>query len=325
MTLRNRLLELLADGRFHSGEALGAALGVSRAAIWKQLRPLQALGLELHAVRGRGYRCAQALELLSEERVRAALSTGSAARLAELSIYSEIDSTNTYLLRRAGGGAPSGSVCLAESQNAGRGRRGRTWFSPFASNIYLSLLWRFATSPMALSGLSLAAGIGVMRALRELGLDDAGLKWPNDILYRGRKVAGVLLDIAGESGGPSQVVVGVGVNVRMPANAVGSIDQPWSDLSELVGSGVSRNHLAGRLIEHLLEVMATFEDVGLRAFMDEWQRYDLVAGREVQVLLPDGVVCGQAHGIDPSGALMVSTGGQARRFASGEVSLRIQP
>lgn len=324
MTLRNRLLELLADGRFHSGEALGTALGVSRAAVWKQLRALQALGLELHAVRGRGYRCTQALELLSKEHVYAALSAERAARLSELSIHSEIDSTNTYLLRRAGDGAPRGSVCLAETQRGGRGRRGRAWFSPFASNIYLSLLWRFPASPTALSGLSLAAGIGVLRAVRELGLDDAGLKWPNDILYCGRKVAGVLLDMAGESGGPSHVVVGVGVNVRMPSDAGDAIDQPWSDLSELLGTSVSRNHLAGRLIEHLLDVMATFEHAGLQAFMDEWQRYDLVAGRDVQLLLPNGVVWGQARGIDPSGALMVCAGGQARRFASGEVSLRIQ-
>ncbi|MGA7800139.1 MAG: biotin--[acetyl-CoA-carboxylase] ligase, partial [Gammaproteobacteria bacterium] len=212
-----------------------------------------------------------------------------------------------------------------ECQRAGRGRRGRSWVSPFASNIYLSLLWRFPSSPAALSGLSLAAGIGVLRALRELGLDDAGLKWPNDILCRGRKVAGVLLDMAGESGGPSHVVVGVGVNVGMPSGAALCIDQPWTDLTRLAGGEVSRNRLAGRLIEHLLEVMAIFEHAGFEAFMDEWQRYDLVAGREVQLLLPDGVIFGKANGIDPSGALLVRTGGEARRFASGEVSLRMQP
>ena len=325
MTARDRLLELLADGRFHSGQALGERLGVSRAAVWKQLRALQDLGLDLHAVRGRGYRCAQPLELLHAERVRAALSPRGRARLSCLDIHTELDSTNTYLQGRAAAGAPAGSVCLAEYQRAGRGRRGRSWVSPFASNIYLSLLWRFPSSPAALSGLSLAAGIGVLRALRELGLDEAGLKWPNDILCGARKVAGVLLDMAGESGGPSHVVVGVGVNVRMPAGAARSIDQPWSDLEQLAGRGISRNRLAGRLTEHLLDVMTVFENDGFEAFMDEWRRHDLVAGQEVQLLLAGSVVSGRAHGIDPSGALLVHTGGEARRFASGEVSLRMQP
>ncbi|MEJ2644971.1 MAG: bifunctional biotin--[acetyl-CoA-carboxylase] ligase/biotin operon repressor BirA [Gammaproteobacteria bacterium] len=325
MTVRDRLLELLADGRFHSGQALGEALGVSRAAVWKHLRALQALGLDVHAVRGRGSRCAQPLELLDAERVCAALSPRGRARLSGLDIHTDIDSTNTQLQRKAAAGAPAGSVCLAEYQRAGRGRRGRAWVSPFASNIYLSLLWRFACSPAALSGLSLAAGIGALRALRELGLEDAGLKWPNDILCGGRKVAGVLLDMTGESGGPSHVVVGVGVNVRMPAGAARSIDQPWSDLERLAGTAISRNELAGRLIEQMLDVMAVFEHDGFEAFMDEWRRYDLVAGQEVQLLLPDSVVSGQAHGIDPSGALLVRTGGEARRFASGEVSLRMRP
>jgi len=325
MNLQQRLLALLADGRFHSGEALGAALGVSRAAVWKQIRALRDLGLELQGVRGRGYRCPRPLELLSADAVRAAVSDQGLARLGGLEIHARVDSTNTHLQRRALAGAPGGTACLAESQLAGRGRRGRRWISPFGTNLYLSLLWRFSASPEGMSGLSLAVGVGVLRALRELGVEEVGLKWPNDVLCCNAKVAGILIDMAGESSGPGYAVIGVGLNLSMPRAAAAAIDQPWADLQGTLGATVSRNRLAGRLIDHLLAVTTTFQETGLGAFMEDWRRYDLLAGRTVRVLLPDREVAGEAGGIDATGALVLNAGGRTHRFASGEVSLRAVP
>ncbi|MDX1654152.1 MAG: biotin--[acetyl-CoA-carboxylase] ligase, partial [Candidatus Competibacteraceae bacterium] len=238
-----RLLEVLGDGRFHSGEELARALGVSRAAVWKHLNSLGRRGLEVHAVRGRGYRLPNPLELLDPEGIRAQLSPSVQGRLAQLEVFDQIDSTNSYLLTRAKAGAPGGSVCLAERQSAGRGRRGRQWISPFAANLYLSVLWRYPDGPALLSGLSLAVGVAMARALEGVGVVGVGLKWPNDLLWRDQKLGGILLEFGGESSGPCQVVTGVGLNVTMPKEPALDIDQPWPDLTTVLGLGLSRNRL----------------------------------------------------------------------------------
>jgi BirA family biotin operon repressor/biotin-[acetyl-CoA-carboxylase] ligase len=215
-------------------------------------------------------------------------------------------------------------VCLAELQHAGRGRRGRLWVSPFAANLYLSLLWRSAAGAAALGGLSLVAGLAVLRSLRAFGIDSAGLKWPNDILVGRAKLAGILIDVVGESSGPCAVIIGVGINVAMPAPAAAGIDQAWTDLQTASGrTGISRNHLAACLLDHMLPAVAAFEAEGLHPFLEEWRCHDLVDGRDVDLRLANEVICGTARGVDASGALLVDTDTGRRRFASGEVSVRI--
>ena len=247
-------------------------------------------------------------------------------RLASVDTFLEIDSTNTWLRQRALEGAPSGSVCVAEMQSAGRGRRNRHWVSPFAASLYLSLLWRSSAGAAELGGLSLAAGVAIVRSLRVFGIDTAGLKWPNDVLVDGAKLAGILIDVIGESTGPCSVIIGIGINVAMPETAAVQIDQNWTDLRRLTGrETISRNRLASAVLDHTVAALEEFERSGLQPFLEEWSRHDVIQDRQVSLRLPNEVIQGRACGIDAGGALLVDTASGRRRFASGEVSLRIAP
>lgn len=323
MTTRHRILRILQDGRFHSGEALGAELGVSRAAVWKALRGLAEMGIDVDAVSGRGYRLVDPLELLDEGLIDAGLSERGRELLAGLHLFESTDSTNRFLMEQGAAGAAGGSVCLAEAQRAGRGRRGREWISPFASNLYLSLLWRFAGGPQAAQGLSLAVGVIAAQVLETLGIAEVRLKWPNDLLWRGAKLGGILVEMAGEAGGPCYVVVGMGINVRMPAQAGRGIDQAWTDLQSAGGGQVvSRNLLAAKLIDALLCRLEVFGHSGLQAYLQSWRHLDALCEQPIAVHTPAGIIEGEGVGIDETGALRVRHAGGIRTFHAGDVSLR---
>ena len=320
MSLFTPLLEQLADGHFHSGEELGQQLGVSRSAIWKTLQQFERLGLDIHAVQGKGYRLANALDLLSAEKILAVLPEVVREAPLAINVQLEVDSTNDWLMQQVDW---HGVACLAECQHAGRGRRGRQWVSPFAANLYLSLGWRFTLDAASLAGLSLAAGVAVMRALDVLGIKTAGLKWPNDIVHGSRKLGGILIEMRGEAGGPSQVVIGVGLNVHMPDSAAEELDQPWSDLQQCAGDKVSRNALAAAVLSELVQACQACDRGGLTAYLEDWQDYDIHAGKQVDLLLPDERrITGLSRGIDSQGALLLERGGKVQRFSCGEVSLR---
>ena len=323
MDTRASLLQALADGHFHSGEALACQLGITRAAIWKQVKRLaQELELQIDAVPGRGYRLNQPLELLDIVQIESHLSPSARGLIQQLHIHPSIESTNTWLMREAARAAASGTVCLAEHQSAGKGRHGRQWISPFGQNIYLSLLWRFERSPSELSGMSLAAGIGVLRTLRQLACREAGLKWPNDILWRGKKLAGLLLEVAGEAAGPAHLVIGVGLNLQLDPTTA-AIDQPWIDLASIPEvNEYSRNELVARLLENLLEIIIVFEQTGLSGFIEEWDRYDLLKGSQVVVHNASRSYQGEHLGIDTNGGLRLRIAGEIRTFWAGEVTLR---
>lgn len=323
MATRYRLIQLMADGAFYSGESLGRQLGISRAAVWKQVRSLAELGLDVHAVRGRGYRLSSALELLDQEVIQQALVTEYASCLDSCEVMQSLDSTSDHLKRRFVPVQPGRAhACLAEWQTAGRGRRGRQWVSPYGSNLYLSLAWGFAAAPGGFTGLSLAAGVAVVRALRQIGVQGTGLKWPNDILFRGGKLAGILVDLAGETSGPCSVIVGVGINMKMPANVTGTISQPWSDLSEFQGRA-SRNLLAATLLNEMVRMLREFSQQGLAGFLDEWRRHDVIAGQTVSLQTGQGTVLGKVCGIDEQGGLQVSSRGSIKSYHSGEISVRL--
>ncbi len=314
------LVRALADGRFRSGTELARTLGISRAAVWKHVERLAALGLEVHAVRGKGYRLARPLELLDADAVRAAMPPPAARRLGALVVHDLVDSTSEWLRRQPDDGP---AACLAECQTAGRGRRGRRWVSPFGAHLYLSVRWRFEASPTALAGLSVATGVAVAEALEACGAEEVGLKWPNDLVHGGAKLGGILIDVSGEESGPARAIVGVGVNVRMPPSAAAGLDQPWTELAALPGPpDCSRNRLAGRVLGGLVEALERFAAHGLAPFADGWVRRDALAGREVEVHGPDGALRGRALGIDAGGALLLETEAGLRRLSSGEVSVR---
>ncbi len=323
MHQRYRLLRLLADGHFHSGEDLGTALGIGRSAVWKLIRSLKELDLDVYAVSGRGYRLDQPLALLDRERIMESMPEKSRYWLKELEILPSVESTNRLLMERAVHGGPSGIVCIAEHQSQGRGRRGRSWVSPFGANIYLSVLWRFDMPPDSLASLSLGAAVAVARGLEVGGLEELGLKWPNDIHWGGRKLAGILLEMAGEPSGPCHVVVGVGLNVNMPATTGGTIDQPWVDLSSITGRYQDRNPITGRVLGRLLQGFTEFEASGLDSFRADWDRLDLIRGHPISIDTGAGTVQGTAMGLDGGGALLVSVDGAIRHFHSGEVSVRM--
>jgi len=325
MNMRSTLLSILADGNFHSGDEMGAQLGVSRTAVWKCLRSLKGLGLELHAVRGRGYRLSRSIELLSQQQIESSLSARAAAHLSELVIAEQLVSTNHSVMELARNGAPSGYACFAEHQTAGRGRRGRTWQAAFASSICMSLLWRFRLGAESLVNLGLVVGVAMARAVRLLGAEDVKLKWPNDVYWQDRKLGGVLLEMHGEARGPCAIVVGVGLNVAMPESAARKIDQPWVDLHEVLGCAVSRNDVAVAVLQELLLALACFQKGGAAEFLDEWRAADCLLDRQVVLHVDETEVVGVARGIDVSGALLLERNGCVAPYSSGDVSLRLLP
>jgi BirA family biotin operon repressor/biotin-[acetyl-CoA-carboxylase] ligase len=323
-TTAMRAIRLLADGACHSGEAIAAHLGLSRAAVWKALRKAgDTLGVGIIAVRGHGYCLGGGLELLDPGRILAALDPQAQAQVARLEIHDLIDSTNSHLMREAVAGAPSGTLCLAERQSAGRGRLGRTWVSPFGSNLYLSFLWRYPFGLAGMAGLSLAAGVAVADALRAAGASDIGLKWPNDILWRRRKLAGLLLEVAGEAQGPTHVVVGVGVNTHLDPRDGAAIDRPWIDLDQVLGAGAySRNVLAATVAASLVAALERYAREGMAPFLSAWEHYDLYRGERVEIRWGPETIRGIHLGLDPHGALRLETDQGVQTFQAGEVSLR---
>lgn len=321
------IIALLADGEFHSGSELATALGISRSAVWKHLQALSELGIHYAAVNGKGYRLDKPLELLDPDKIKASLTVYSLKRLTALTVHDQIPSTNTYLAELALTGAPSGAACFAERQTAGKGRRGRQWVSPYGHNIYLSILWRFPTSPMAISGLSLAVGVAVMRALHTHFPQQFSLKWPNDIYFRGKKLGGILVEVSGESEGPCTAVIGLGLNLYLPEIAASPIDQPWTDLSQITGGPVlCRNDLAGSLLNELITVCADFPGDKLSDYLTEWRHYDCLKGQPATLFIGQNSYSGKVEGIDDQGLLvMTRADGNRQTFASGEVTFNKKP
>lgn len=324
MEQRYHLLRLLSDGHFHSGEALGSALGVGRSAIWKLARSLETMGIEVFAVRGKGYRLSAPMALLERDRILAEVGPEAIGLLADIEILPEVDSTNNYLATRALEGARDGHACLAEYQSAGRGRRGRSWVSPFGANIYLSVLRYFGALPDGPQGLSLAVGVATASALASVGISDVGLKWPNDLLWKNRKLGGILLELVGEPGGHWQVVVGLGLNVNLPSESAKFIDQPWVDLKTMRGE-IDRNRVAGRILRYLLLELERFSQHGFAPFRSLWESHDVARDRPVVIKDLHRETRGLARGVDDTGALLLSVDGQVRRILSGDLSLRIEP
>lgn len=317
-----RLLQLLANGKFYSGQELGRQLEMSRTAVWNHIRHLRELGLDIFAVQGKGYRLADPLELLDKDSILQSVTPQH--KTLQLDVFPELDSTNRYLMQRIYE-SPQHSVrvCIADYQTDGRGRRGRQWVSPFGSNLYFSMLWRVAGGVAAIEGMSLVVALALIEALESMGIEGAGVKWPNDIYFDQRKLAGILLEMSGEASGACHVVIGVGINVNMSRYNKPEIDQPWTDLAQICGDTVSRNRLAAEMINALTNNLSTFEREGFAAFRERWQRYDLLAGKAINVHEMQGVRQGVAMGIDHSGALLVDAGQGTERVLSGDVSIRL--
>lgn len=320
-------MHILSDGCFHSGQTIATKLGVSRAAVWKSItRIRQDWQLDIQAVKGKGYRLNGGINLLDENRIKSFLSNTGQTKIINLEVLPSIESSNHYLMKKAGkNGVHSGYVVITEHQTAGRGRRGRIWLSPFGQNIYLSVLWEFVETNAALSGLSLVVAIAILRVLKRMGIRDAGLKWPNDIHWHGKKLCGILLEMKGEVSGACNVVIGIGLNVNMPDEDTQEISQPWTSLLHITGTPVDRNELTAEVIKELFIVLEHFQKTGLHEFRDEWNLNDLALNNKVNLHTAEETITGIAQGIDEQGALILKVNGVRQHYHAGEVSLRYNP
>lgn len=314
-----KVLRDLSDEEFRSGEAIANRLGISRASVHNAVHQAQALGIDIYSVRGRGYRLVHPHSWLDADRIRHTL----ASLGYRLHWQEQVDSTNSRLLTMGQAGAEHKSVLAVEWQTGGKGRRGRAWLSPLGGGLAFSVLWHFNRSASDLSCLSLAVGLGLVRALRQVGLADVQLKWPNDVLLAGRKLAGILIELHGDVLGPSMAVIGVGVNVRVPEALRGEIDQPVTDLTEGLGSPVDRNGLLTECLRQLDQVLGCYEQGGFAGLRSEWEASHAFHGQEARMIAPQGESWqGRVAGIDEAGALLLDTESGQRRFYSGELSLR---
>ncbi len=316
-----RLLRLLANGEFHSGARLARTLGVSRGTVWNAVRALESAELEVYKVRGRGYKLSEPVSLLDAREV--ARCAGTHASSLSIEVVDIADSTNTLLMERAGSGAPSGSVMAAEWQRSGRGRMGRVWQAGVGRSLTFSILWRYAQGAGAMGGLSLSVGVAVIRALNALGVEGAQLKWPNDVLWRAQKLAGMLIEMHGDALGPSAVVIGLGLNVRLSPAMRSRIDQPCIDLQSACGHALDRSAVLATVLVELTRVLDDFAERGFAPLRQEWERHHAHQGQRVAVKLPTGrTEEGIALGVADDGALLFQSGTAVRRLHSGEISLR---
>lgn len=314
ITVPLHLISILADGEFHSGEQLGGALGMSRAAINKHIQTVRDWGVDIFTVPGKGYSLPHPIQLLDEAKIHSMLPAG------RVNVLPVIDSTNQYLLDRIGE-LSSGDACVAEYQQAGRGRRGRKWFSPFGSNLYLSMYWKLDQGPAAAMGLSLVIGIVMAEVLQRLGAEDVRVKWPNDLYLKDRKLAGILVELTGKTGDAAQLVIGAGINLRMREPEADTINQGWINLQE-AGVNIDRNELTATLLKELRPALLHFEKEGLAPFITRWRGLDNFLDRPVKLLIGDQEIHGIERGIDQQGALLLEQEGIIKPYIGGEISLR---
>jgi len=312
------VLALLTDNEFHSGEELGAALGVTRAAVWKKLKKLEAIGVTVHSVKGRGYRLPSPIELLSEVSLR----DYGLSDVVNVELAFETESTNQDAKRYINEGKPLPALISVERQTKGKGRRGRQWESGVAKNLTLSFVWRFDNGPGVVEGLSLAAGVAVARVLKKIGIPNPGLKWPNDIQIDGQKVCGILLEMVADQD-VCHVIIGIGLNVEMDDGFMAHVDQPWTDLVSRVKPRPSRNYILAELTKELIEVCKLFEHGhGMKHFQHHWQAYDVLFNQSVTVSSMAQQRQGIARGIDHKGALLLEENGELVSLHGGEISVR---
>lgn len=315
------ILRLLSDGNFHSGEELAQQLNVSRGSVWNALKTLREIDVNVYSVHGRGYCLATPMKWLDKQQILTAL--GSKVEVFDLEVLDVVASTNSMLMQRASLGASHGSCVVAEMQTHGRGRRGRCWHANLGGSLTFSVLWRFNQGAGHLSGLSLAIGVALVRALREAGVMNASLKWPNDVVHQYHKLAGILIELQGDVLGPSAVVIGIGINLQLGEHTKANIDQAVVDTFSVVGGRIDRNLLLAGILSQLSDVLEIFDKHGFRALRNEWVANHAYHNRPVRLLMPGGEVK-EGHVLDVAedGSLVVKTELGPQKFTNGEISLR---
>lgn len=312
------MLRMLSDCRFHSGETIAKTLDVSRASLSNAAKAIEVSGIELDKVRGRGYRLNTPIEWLDRDTVTRLL--GEKARLFDIELRDSVDSTNTELLRT---NAPHGKVLAAELQTGGRGRMGRSWLAEPGGSLIFSIAWRFDRGAGFLSGLSLATGVALVRAMKDCGIGDVCLKWPNDLLYQFHKLAGILIEVRGEMLGPTLAVIGIGINFRLSEKLKEGIDQAVIGIDSLPGPNPGRNRLLAAILSEISDVLERFSREGFAPFREEWSESHAYHLKQAKLRLPSGKIeAGRVCGVSDRGEILLETANGTLAFASGEVSLR---
>ncbi|RVT42597.1 bifunctional biotin--[acetyl-CoA-carboxylase] ligase/biotin operon repressor BirA [Rheinheimera sediminis] len=319
LIVQRQLVHYLADGALCSGQWLGEQLGISRTAVAKHIEQLQHYGLDLYKIKGKGYRLAQPVQLLD-----AALIKQQQQQQAPVWVQSVTDSTNSQLMQKLKDGVvpEKGAVLVAEAQTAGRGRRGKQWFSPFGCNLYFSMYWQLEQGIQAAMGLSLVVGLAVAKVLQQQWQLPVRLKWPNDLYIEHKKLGGILVELAGQTHAQCDVVIGLGLNIRMPDQTDKVVDQPWSDLTSALGQHIDRNLLVALLQHQLVKELQHFSQQGFTDYVQQFNQLDQFAGEQVILSSGSQTISGLCAGVDAQGGLVLDIGGQKQSFYGGELSLR---
>ncbi len=314
------LLQILQDGATHSGEKLAQQLGVTRSAIWKSIQQLQAAGIIIRSQARKGYCLESSIELLNEKEILAEVKAENRSTLKDLALLDTISSTNDYALTSAREECALPLACFAEQQTQGRGRGGRKWVSPYGNNVYFSLAWHFDKDPSELIGLSLVAGIIILNTLKRYGFNDEfWLKWPNDVLWRDRKLAGILVEVIAQSHQSCKLILGIGINTLLSANT--EIDQPWASLAEIGQSKIRRNRLCGILLDESISCFKDIEINGLASYVKLWREFDYCKNQALIFKQAQQIIHGVAQGIGDQGELLLlNEQGQLRKLMSGEIT-----
>ncbi len=320
LALQRQLILQLSDGKVYSGELLADQTGISRAAIARHIAQLKSYGVDIYSIKGKGYRLSSPLQLLDASKIRHYQRAG----MAEILLQHVTDSTNSQLMRRLQG-APylaKGTALVAEAQTAGRGRRGNSWFSPFGANLYLSIYWQLEQGIQAAMGLSLVIGIAVAEVLEQQFQLPVRLKWPNDIYLADKKLAGILIELAGQSHAQCDLVIGLGLNLSMPQGADLQISQAWTDLQQHIAMPIDRNHLVALIQQRIVTHLHTFEVAGFKSFSTAFNQRDQFLGKMVRLTSGDRHISGLSLGVDSQGGLLLEKEGAAQSYYGGELSLR---
>lgn len=320
--LDEKILKILRSEQYGyvSGEEICKAAGVSRTAIWKHMEKLREDGYEIDASPHLGYRLVHAPDRLIPSEIKWNLKTKIFGK--EVLSYNKLNSTNDLAYGLAEKSAKEGVIVLAEEQARGRGRFGRSWVSPPKSGIYLSCILRPDMPPNEIPRITLLAAVSVAKAIRQTCGLEAMIKWPNDILIRGKKVCGILTEMKAEQDTIRFVIVGLGINVNTPLEALPKGASSVKEELRAAGSdiAVSRVELAKRVLELLEENYIRMKKEGFDSMIEEWKNLSAMLGARIKVILPNRTFEGQAHDIDSDGSLVVRLdSGISEKVSSGDI------
>lgn len=310
------LINILKDGEYHDGNTIGKHLRTSRSAIWKSIKKLQNYGVQIDSIKGKGYALREPLVLLEKNKIQSQLKNEN----IEIIIFESVHSTNEYL--KVLKNSKKIIICLAEQQTQGKGRLSRTWYSPFGKNLYLSCYCPIQKDISELAGLSLVVSLAIVKTLNAYGKDNCfSAKWPNDVLYEGKKISGSLIEIHAESHGSSHAIIGIGINVNMLDDSK-QINQAWSSLQQVIGEYIDRNQLCARLINNIVYYLEEFSSFGFVPFQNEWIKADCLTNQNITLRHADKKINGKVKGVNMQGHLLMELkNGDLRTFSSGDTTI----